>query len=131
MRHAALRLATVLQAAALGGIEHFIDSADDIGNRDVRVRPRQTIAAPRPAHAFDQAVAAQPAEQLFEIGQRDLLPLADRRQRDRTIATVQGEINHRGHGKTSFGGQAHGVSCQYLIGLVNYEKVPVGVKYSA
>jgi uncharacterized membrane protein YcjF (UPF0283 family) len=38
---------------------------------------RQAIAAARPAHARHDAVAAQLAEQLLQIGQGNLLALAD------------------------------------------------------
>jgi hypothetical protein len=53
-------------------------------------------------------VAAQLAEQLLEIGQRDLLALGDRGQRNRAVAGTQRQIDHRSDGKSAFGSQSHG-----------------------
>ena len=39
-------------------------------------RPRQTVAAAGPAHAFHQTRPAQLDEELLQIGQRDVLPPA-------------------------------------------------------
>jgi len=49
---------------------------------DFRGRPRQAIAAARPADRFNQLGAAQLDEQLFQIRQRNVLPLGDLAQRD-------------------------------------------------
>ena len=73
-------------------------------------RPREVVAAAGAAHALDQARAAQLAEQLLEVGQRDLLPVRHARQRDRALGAVHRHVDHRRDGETSFGGQAHGRS---------------------
>ncbi|WP_395408795.1 hypothetical protein ACHMW6_23640 [Pseudoduganella sp. UC29_106] len=52
-------------------------------------------------------MAAQLAEQLLKIGQRYRLPLADARERHRTLALAHGQVNHRSHSKTAFGSQTH------------------------
>ncbi|GAA6118729.1 hypothetical protein Acidovoranil_08320 [Acidovorax sp. FG27] len=52
-------------------------------------------------------MAAQLAEQLLQIGQRDLLALADGRQGDRAIVLAQGQIDHGGNRKTAFGSETH------------------------
>src|SRR2546427_4857739 len=52
-------------------------------------------------------MAAQLAEQLFQIRQGNLLPLADGCQRDRAIVLAQGQINHGSDRKTAFGGETH------------------------
>ena len=76
---------------------------------DPDVFPRRPEPLEAPAGALDQLVPAQLAEQLLQIGQGNLLPLADRRQGDGPAARAQAEIDHRGDGKTAFGGQTHGV----------------------
>ena len=48
-------------------------------------RMREVIAAARAAHAFDQAVAAQLAEQLLEVRQRNLLALGNAGQGHRPV----------------------------------------------
>ena len=68
---------------------------------------REVIAAARAAHAVDQPVAAQLAEQLLEVGQRDLLALGDAGERHRAVGAVHREVDHRRDGETSFGGQSH------------------------
>ena len=57
--------------------------------------------------ALDDLVAAQLAEQLFQVGQRNGLALADARERDGALALAHGQVNHRCHGKTAFGSQTH------------------------
>ncbi|MCR5881646.1 hypothetical protein LRS03_01720 [Rhizobacter sp. J219] len=52
-------------------------------------------------------MAAQLAEQLLKIGQRNLLACADGSQRNGAGVLAQGEIDHGGNGKTAFGGQSH------------------------
>jgi hypothetical protein len=52
-------------------------------------------------------VATQLAEQLLQVGQRNLLAPADGGQRDGTGMLPQREIDHGGHGKAAFGGQTH------------------------
>jgi hypothetical protein len=56
---------------------------------------------------FDEFVPAQLAEQLLQVGQRDLLALADRRQGDGTIVLAQCQIDHRGDRKAAFGRETH------------------------
>src|SRR5205814_2091966 len=76
MRHAALAVVlATLPPCALRGIDRLVDRYDDLRHRDRLRASRQAITAARAAHALDQAVPAQLAEQLLEIGQRNLLPL--------------------------------------------------------
>jgi hypothetical protein len=62
-------------------------------------------------------VAAQLAEQLLQVGQRNLLALADGRQGDRAIVLAQGQVDHGGDRKAAFGGETHTSSfsqdCRY------------------
>jgi hypothetical protein len=53
-------------------------------------------------------LAAQFAKQLLEIGQRNLLALADGSQGHGTIVLTQSQVNHGGDGETTFGGKTHG-----------------------
>jgi hypothetical protein len=53
-------------------------------------------------------VAAQLAEQLLEIRQRDLLAPADGGQRHGAGMFAQREVDHGGNRETAFGGQSHG-----------------------
>jgi hypothetical protein len=50
---------------------------------------------------------AKLSEQLFQVGQRDLLALADRRQGDRAAILAKAQVDHRCDRKTAFGGEAH------------------------
>jgi hypothetical protein len=52
-------------------------------------------------------MAAQLAEQLLQIGQGNLLALADGRQRDGAIALAQTQIDHRGDREPAFGSETH------------------------
>jgi hypothetical protein len=47
------------------------------------------------------------AKQLLKIRQRNLLPLTDGRKGDRPIVLAQGQIDHGGDSKTTFGGETH------------------------
>ena len=73
----------------------------------ISARAAEGVAAARAADRFDELVAAQLAEQLLEVGQRDVLALADAGQRHRALLLAQGQIDHRGDGKTAFGGESH------------------------
>ena len=107
MRHAGAVLEAVLLAAALCGIQRLVHRKDDGRDVDVLAGTGQRITTPRAPGAFDQLMAAQLAEELFEIGQGNLLPLTDARQRDRPIVLAQGQVDHGGHGKAALGGQPH------------------------
>src|SRR5262249_50696750 len=67
----------------------------------------QPVAAARATDALDQPVPAQLPEQLFQVGQRNLLALGHPGERDRTLAAVHGHVDHGCHGKPPFGGQSH------------------------
>ncbi len=92
--------------ASIGSSTATMTSATEI----VSGAARQPIAAAGTAHAFDEAVPAELAEELLEVGQRNLLPLGDAGQRDRGIGAVHRDVDHRGDGESSFGGEAHGRS---------------------
>jgi hypothetical protein len=47
------------------------------------------------------------SEQLFEIGQGDLLALCDAGERDRSVGLARCQIDHRRYRKSSLGGQSH------------------------
>jgi hypothetical protein len=52
-------------------------------------------------------VATQFAEQLLEVGQRNLLPLADSREGNWAIVLAQSQIDHGGDREAAFGREAH------------------------
>jgi hypothetical protein len=83
MGHAAFVVAAVFAATALRCIEWLIDGTNDVGDRHFTGWARQTVAATGAAHAFDEAVAAQLAEQLLQIGKGNFLTIADSGQRHR------------------------------------------------
>ena len=58
--------------------------------------------------SVNNQMLAQLAEELLEVGQRDLVTLADGGQRHRALLFTQGHVDHGGHGKTAFGTQTHG-----------------------
>jgi sugar phosphate isomerase/epimerase len=89
------------------------------GSRDIGRRLREVVAAARAAHARDELAPAQLAEQLLQVGQRDVLAPADRRERHRPARLTHGQIHHRGHRKPAFGRESHGC-LEYLINVLNY-----------
>src|SRR6185369_15478152 len=66
VRHAALVPVAILAAAALRRVERLLDGLDDVGDRDAARVAREGVAAAGAAHAFDEAAAAQLAEELLE-----------------------------------------------------------------
>jgi hypothetical protein len=52
-------------------------------------------------------MATQFPEELLEVRQRNLLPLADSSERHWTVVLAHGQIDHGGHSETAFGGQTH------------------------
>jgi Zn-dependent M28 family amino/carboxypeptidase len=98
---------TVLATTALGGIKLLVNSTNDVSNGNLIQGPGETVTTTRAAHAVDQLVAAQLAEQLLKIGQRYLLSLADAGQSNRPIVATHGKIHHGRNGETSFGCQTH------------------------
>jgi len=111
VRHAALAvILATLASAALGRVDRLVDRDNDVGDGNHLGTTRKTIAAAGTAHAFDEAMAAQLAEELFEIRQGDLLPLRHPGKRDRAFRAVHRDIDHRRDGESSFGGKAHGRS---------------------
>ena len=121
VRHAALVVLAVLLAAALGCIERLVHCDDDFGHRDALHRLRQTVAAAGPAHAGHQLPAAQLAEQLLEVGERNMLPLADRRERHGAARLAHGQVHHRGDREPALGRKPHG-NLGYLISIVKYSQ---------
>jgi hypothetical protein len=54
-------------------------------------------------------MATQLAEKLFQVGQRNLLALADRGQGNRAGVGTQAQVDHGGDGEAAFGGESHEV----------------------
>ncbi|MNC88483.1 hypothetical protein D3C83_43000 [compost metagenome] len=109
MRKALAVVVAVFLAAALRRVDGLVHRQDDLGDGQPAHVLGQHVAAARPAHALHQPVAAQLAEQLLEIGQRDLLPPADLRERHRTFAVMHREVHHRRHRKAPLRRQSHGL----------------------
>ena len=108
VRHAALVVVAVLLAAALRRVERLVDRGDDVGHRDALRRLREVVAAAGAAHARHQLGAAQLAEQLLEVGKRNVLALADGGERHRAAVLAHRQIDHRGDREPAFGGESHG-----------------------
>ena len=92
----------------------------------VSARSREVVAAAGAAHALDQAVAAQLAEQLLQVGQRNLLALGHAGQRHRALRAVHRDVDHRRDGESSFGGQAHGRSLAGVALVGCLRRGPIG-----
>ena len=108
MRHAAASLTkAVFLAATLGGINRLIYRHNDVGDRDFGCLAGQGVSAAGATGRFDQLMATQLAEQLFQVRQRNLLTLADGRQSDGAIILAQGQVNHCCDRKAAFGREAH------------------------
>ena len=92
-------------------LDRLLHGVHDIGHRDRVGRPRQAVAAARPARRGHQAGTAQLAEQLFEISQAQLLAAGDLGQADRAALTPhrlpRGEIRHGHHRIAPAGGELH------------------------
>src|ERR1700760_2155614 len=117
-------------AAALRGIEGLVDGNDDVGHRDVFCAACEVITAARTAHRFDDLVTTQLPEQLFEVGQGDVLALADTRKRHRALLLAQCQVNHRRDGETAFRGESHDVwEPQFSTSLLKYKYMSYLVKY--
>src|SRR5216683_2235617 len=108
MGHAALLVVAVFLPAALRRVQRLVHRSDDVRDRHSFETTRERVASAGPANAVDQRVTPQLAEELFQIRERNALPLADTGERHRTLAAVHGEVQHRGHCESSFGRQSHG-----------------------
>ena len=110
MRHATACIAAlaIFFAAALGGVQRLVHRHNDIGHGNVAGLAAQLVAATGAAGGLHQLMPTQLAKELLQVGQRDLLALADSRQRDRPGVLAQSQINHGGDRKTAFGSKTHG-----------------------
>ena len=67
---------------------------------------------------LDEGMAAQLAEELLEIGERDLLPVGHAGEGRRPLGAVHRDVDHRRNRKSSFGRETHGVTrCSWLRAL--------------
>lgn len=108
MRHALARLAvvaarTVPLAATAGGVQRLVHGEDDVGHGHVARQAGERVTAAGAAHAVHEFVATQFPEQLFQVGKRNILTLADGRKSDRTAMLPHSQIDHGSHGETPFG----------------------------
>jgi hypothetical protein len=69
-------------------------------------------------------MAPKAAKELFKVRQRNALALADGRQGDRPFVLTQAKVNHGGHSKTSFGGEAHSKTSYFLSDLLKSLEYP-------
>src|ERR1700730_15823148 len=60
-------------STTLRGVDRLVHRNDDVRHRNVLGTARKIVSTARTAHRLDDLVPAQLAEQLFEIGQRDVL----------------------------------------------------------
>src|SRR5205814_3678017 len=113
-------LVAIFLPAALRGVERLVDRGDDVRDRDLVRALGEVVAATRTAHARDELRAAQLAEELLEIGKRNVLALADRRERHRAAVLAQRQIQHRGDRKPALGREFHAGLWEYPINMVKY-----------
>ena len=95
----------VFLAAALRGVDGFVDGEDDVGHRYLRHILGERIAAARTA-MLSMSARRRNLKQLLQIGKRNLLALADLRKRHRVSARLHPKIDHRRYRKTPFGCQS-------------------------
>src|SRR3954453_11787105 len=107
VRHATALLVAVLLAAALGGVERLVYRPDDVRDGNLLRSLSNVVATTWPADARHELRAAQLAEQLLQVGKRDVLAVADRRERDRPAVLAHGQIDHRGDGEPAFRSESH------------------------
>jgi hypothetical protein len=107
MRQAALALLAVTRTVAARGFNRLINCRDNLGDRDAVGGPTEGVPAARSTSASDEIPPSQAREQLFEVGQRDILPRRDLVQGHRSGLGMEGKIQHRGDGVTSFTGELH------------------------
>src|SRR3954467_5939579 len=105
--HATALLVAVLLAAALGGVERLVYRPDDVRDGNLLRSLSNVVATTWPADARHELRAAQLAEQLLQVGKRDVLAVADRRERDRPAVLAHGQIDHRGDGEPAFRSESH------------------------
>ena len=108
LEHAALAL-----GVAAGGAQRLVHGHDNVGDVGLRGGPGQPIAAAGTARTLHQTAPPQPREELFQIGERDLLAYGDLGQGDGAAALLGAVLTARqvGHGHDSvaaFGAEAHG-----------------------
>ena len=61
----------------------------------------------RAAAALDQPGAAQPRDEVLEVGEREALVLGDLGQRHRLVAAAPREVDHHAHAVLGSGGEHH------------------------
>ena len=126
VRHAAACFAlAILLAATAGGIQGFVHRQDDVGHRNLGSFTTQGVAAAGSAGGLDEVVTAQFAKELFQIGQRNLLALADGRQSDRASLLAQGQAQTAAYA-TSYLGKVVSVT----NGLASLEEGEAGWTYT-
>ncbi len=86
------------RACAARGVQRLVHGDDDRRRWIASAGSREPVAAAGTAHALDQAAPAQAGEQLFEIGQGDLLARGDLGQADGATRPSRPARRARGHG---------------------------------
>jgi hypothetical protein len=107
--------------------QRLVHGQDDVGDGGVAGLAGQAVAAAGAPGADHQPFAAQPGEQLFEIGKRDLLTGGDLGQGHGPalrLVLAAGQIGHGHHRVASLGAQAH---APYL--LADSPRIGLGVCY--
>jgi len=93
VRHASPAFAkAVFLATTLRGVNRLIDGNNNVSHRDVAGFSAKGIPAAWTPGGFDQFMAAQFAEKLLKVRQRNLLALADGSQGDRAVVLAQPEL---------------------------------------
>ena len=80
-----------------------VHSVDDLGHVDQVGITAQRIAAARAARAFNEAMLSHFAENLLEVGDGDVLALADSSQGHRSSVLAKPHIDHGCYCKAAFG----------------------------
>ena len=100
-------------------VKGFIHRLQHVANANVRRHLGELVSPARPSHGGHQLRATQLHEQLFQIGQRNPLPLRNLAQRNKAVAfrhpSLEGDIGKRHHGVSAFRAEFHGAPSRELI----------------
>ena len=114
-------------SGGLVGVLGGAGGAQDVLGADAPVLAREFVAAVRPAHAAQDAVAHQRLQNRFEMARRQLMARRQRLGRDRPAAGVDRHIDHGGNGKNALAGhQRHDWhQTQLILMVIGYSRASV------
>ena len=96
--------------AARERVHRLVDGGEDLGDADLLDWPGEAVAAAGTAHRLDDLGAAELHEELFEVGEADLLALGDLAQRDEALRLLPGKVGEGDHRVAPLGAELHRAS---------------------